>query len=154
MLFAPLSRFSYRNFRKGLCIPWLLLTATLYGVIKNFNQRKKIGYEKHLFAVLAIFLLINIAFAGSLNIDRVWVDGDYGYALVSYVNDSTSTFDKAVTIKCIALDPKGNKININRRSFFAYEYGPIKPGFEGTLKIPVELHGVSMKSMSCSCNER
>ena len=109
--------------------------------------------KKYLLAFLAIFLLNNIAFAGSLKIDRVWVDGDYGYALVTYINDTTSTFENAVTIKCIALDSKGNKININTRSFFAHEYGPIKPGFEGTLKVPVELHGASMKSMSCSCRE-
>jgi len=94
-----------------------------------------------------------MAIAGSIKIDRVWEDGDFGYALVSYTNDTKSTFNRVVTIKCTALGKNDKKININTRSFFTHEYGPIKPGFEGTLKIPINLHGISMESMSCGCIE-
>lgn len=105
--------------------------------------------KRCLLLLSVILLLNNTATAGSLKIDRVWADGDFGYALVSYTNDTKSTFKRAVTIKCTALDENSKKININTRSFFAHEYGPIKPGFEGTLKIPIDLHGIPMKSVSC-----
>lgn len=105
-----------------------------------------------IFGVLTLFT--NIAFAGSIKIDRVWISNSFGYALVSYLNDTKDTFSSVVTIKCVALDNQGKKININTRSFFVHDYGPIVPGFEGTLKIPVNLYGASMKSMSCSCYER
>lgn len=55
-----------------------------------------------------------------------------------------------VTIQAIALDSSGQKINENQRSFFAWERGPIGPGFKGTLKIPVEIGSAKFKSMECS----
>lgn len=110
--------------------------------------------KKLLLVIFTVFLLNNTGFAGSLKIERIWVDGDYAYALVTYTNDTDKTFERGVTIKCSAIDHSDNKININTRSFFTHEYGPIKPRFEDTLKIPVELHGASMKSMSCNVRER
>ena len=109
--------------------------------------------KKLLLTILAILLLNSVALAGSLKLDRVWVDGDCGYALVTYTNETDLTFKRAVTIECTALDSRENKININSRSFWASKYGPIKPGFKGTLKIPVELHGASMKFMDCRCKQ-
>lgn len=90
---------------------------------------------------------------GKLAIDRAWAEdvGGYrcSYALVTWENISTKTFD-VVTIQAIALDSSGQKINENQRSFFAWERGPIGPGFKGTLKIPVEIGSAKFKSMECS----
>ena len=69
--------------------------------------------KKALIVFLAIVFFSGIAFAEALKIDRLWVDGDYGYALVTYTNETDSTFNRAVTIECTALDSRGNKININ-----------------------------------------
>ena len=110
--------------------------------------------KKLLLTLLAVFLLSATAHADALKIDRVWTSGDYGYALVTYKNITSESFNSSVTIECTALDSRGNKININSRSFYAHEYGPIKPGFKGTLKIPVGLYGATMKSMECSCQQR
>jgi hypothetical protein len=91
--------------------------------------------------------------SSSLNIDRVWSSGDFGYALVTYDNNSSSTFER-VTIKCVALDSVVDKIAVNSRSFFAFEHGPIRPGFSDTVEIPVSLEGATMCSMRCRCSER
>ncbi len=96
---------------------------------------------------------INIAYGESqLNVDRIWQENDFSYAMVTYTNKTKSTFNNAVTIKCIATDHAGNKINYNTRSFFAHEYGPIKPGFQGTLKVPIKLNGIHMQSINCNVN--
>jgi len=104
-----------------------------------------------LFTVLV--LGINAAHAESLKFDRFWEEHDFGYALVTYTNNTKATFNTGVTIKCIAIGKNGAKINTNRRSFYAHEYGPIKPGFSGTLKIPIRLYGLSLKSMKCKAIE-
>ncbi len=91
---------------------------------------------------------------GEIKIDRVWAEYDYGYALVSYTNDSNKTFWQAVTIQCTAKGQGGKKLNTNTRSFFVHNHGPIAPGFTGTLKIPVRLHGAELQSMSCRVRER
>lgn len=111
--------------------------------------------KKAILLILAIISMSSICYAGSVKIDRVWLDSniDFFYVLVTYTNDTEKTFNNAVTITCFALDSKGNKLNSNHRSFFVHEYGPIKPGFTGTLKIPIELHGASAKSASCNCRE-
>jgi len=84
-----------------------------------------------------------------LTIDRVWRDGDLGYALVTYTNDSGRTLKSAVTVECTALGDGNRKLNTNQRSFFKFERGEMPPGFSATLKIPVQLYGAEMKSMSC-----
>lgn len=87
---------------------------------------------------------------GTLKVDRVWEeDHDYAYALASYHNDGSATFRAGVTVRCDALGDGGRKINTNTRSFFAHEHGPITPGFTGTVKVPVQLNGATLKSMSC-----
>jgi hypothetical protein len=85
---------------------------------------------------------------GTIKIEKVWSQGNYGYALVYYTNNTDKTFDRII-IKCTALDSNGQKINSNRRSFFAHEHGPIHPDFEGRIKVPVELFDMKLKSMTC-----
>jgi len=91
---------------------------------------------------------------GTLTIDRAWDEniGGYrcAYALVTWENTSTNTFNAGVTIQAVAYDSRGQKINENQRSFFVHERGPIVPGFKGTLKIPVELGNAQFTRMECS----
>lgn len=88
---------------------------------------------------------------GSLTVDRVWEDAgaDAGYALVSYHNNSGTTFRRVVTVRCDAFGPGDKKIGTNTRSFFVHEIGEIAPGFQGTKQIPVSLNGAAFSSMSC-----
>ena len=112
---------------------------------------------KHIIAVTTIFstlLLVTPSIAGSLVIDRVWQSGDFGYALVTYTNKTNKTFASAVTIKCIAFDSSGNRLGVNQRSFFAHDRGPIPPGFQDTVEVPINLHGSQMSSIECKCRER
>lgn len=90
---------------------------------------------------------------GKLVVDRAWAEdvGGYrcSYALISWSNSTDRTF-QVVTIQAVAYDPAGGKINANERSFFAHSLGPIQPGFQGTLKIPVELGQSEFAKMACS----
>lgn len=90
---------------------------------------------------------------GTLSIDRAWATdiGGYrcAYAMVTWENTSTLTFNKVVTIQAIAYDSEGRKINANERSLFARERGAFPPGFKGSLKIPVELEGATFSKMEC-----
>jgi DNA-directed RNA polymerase subunit RPC12/RpoP len=88
---------------------------------------------------------------GEIKVERVWEDAkiDYGYALVSYENSSANSFAGGVTIQCDAMGKEEQKIGTNFRGFFSHEYGPIVPGFKGTLEIPVELNGADFESMRC-----
>ena len=89
----------------------------------------------------------------ALTIDRAWSEdvGGYrcAYVLVTWRNTTKETF-QSVTIQATAYDPSGTKIDIGERSFFAFERGPIRPGFEGTLKIPVELGNATFHTAECS----
>lgn len=89
---------------------------------------------------------------GSIRIDRFWEEtvGDYtcSYTIVSYKNTTERTFSSQVTIRATIYDSKENVIDTNTRSFFAHEHGPIKPGFEGTLKIPIECNKGQAKSVT------
>lgn len=91
---------------------------------------------------------------GTLTLDRAWDEniGGYrcSYALVTWENTTTDTFNAGVTIQAVAYDSRGQKINENQRSFFVHERGPIVPGFKGTLKIPVELGEAQFARMECS----
>lgn len=91
---------------------------------------------------------------GTLTLDRAWDEniGGYrcSYALVTWENTTTDTFNAGVTIQAVAYDSRGHKINENQRSFFVHERGLIVPGFKGTLKIPVELGEAQFARMECS----
>ena len=104
--------------------------------------------------ILITLLIATNIHAGLLEVDRVWNEGDFAYALVTYTNNTNKTYGTGVTIKCIAIGSNGKKINSNTRSFFAFEHGPIKPGFSDTLKVPVSLNGLSMKTVRCTALER
>lgn len=89
----------------------------------------------------------------ALVMDRAWDEttGNYrsSYALVSWKNELGRTF-RQVTIQATAFDTEGKKIDQNERSFFSHERGPIAPGFEGTLKIPVEIGNARFGKMRVS----
>jgi hypothetical protein len=79
---------------------------------------------------------------GSIRIDRFWEESfpNYNvvYVLVTYGNTTSRTFGTAVTIRATILDENKKKIDMNHRSFFAWEVGPIAPDFESEVKIPIE----------------
>ncbi len=81
----------------------------------------------------------------------MWTDrnSDLMYALVSYSNDTPTTFDARVTVECIALDKADKPISKAQKSFFAFERGAIAPGFKGTLELAMDLHGLKGNSASC-----
>lgn len=109
---------------------------------------------KYIVLILFVsFLFITEVPAASIKIDRVWEDNGYAYVLVSYTNNSKITYKNYIKIKCTALDEDSKKININTRSFFSHDYGPIKPGFKDTVKVPINLNGFTMESVSCNCVE-
>lgn len=112
--------------------------------------------KKMFLLLIIIFLFYPTPFllAQQIVIDRIWIKGDYAYALVTYTNTSKTTFNSSVEIKCIAFDSFGNKIAMNTGSFFCFNIGPIKPGFEDTLEVLIELHGAAMDSIKCSCRGR
>ena len=107
-------------------------------------------------ALIIILVLVfpGVAYAdsvGTIKIEKAWVDRDFGYVLVFYENTTTKTFTRYVTIRCEAKNSRGKRINSNKRSFFAHEVGPIKPGFTGNVKIPIQIYGKEMESVSCGC---
>lgn len=90
--------------------------------------------------------------SGSFKIERFWEEtvGQYtcSYTIVSYKNTTNKTFTAQVEIQATVYDAQKKVVDMNTRSFFAHEYGPIKPGFEGTVKIPVECAKGQAKSVS------
>ena len=98
-----------------------------------------------------LFLFLNAmpesAWPG-LEIDRVWSKHGYGYALVTYTNDSGGAL-RRVMVQCIALGQNGEKLSANDWLFFSHQDGPIQPGATDTQEVLVSLHGANMKSMSC-----
>ena len=89
-----------------------------------------------------------------VTIENTWHEYSSTYVVVSYINKTNKTFNNAVTIKCAILDSKNNIINTNSRTFFNHEYGPIKPGFQNSLKIPIsDVENQKVKDVACTCNE-
>lgn len=88
--------------------------------------------------------------AQKINVDRIWQEGDYAYALVTFTNTGTRTYKRAVTIECVAYDADGNKLGVSTSSFLCHQIGTIKPGFTDTLKVPIELHGATCHHIECS----
>jgi hypothetical protein len=87
---------------------------------------------------------------GEVRLDSIWNAGDYGYAAVSYRNDTDRTFAGKVEIRCMAIDPAGDVIAQNSRSFFESELGSMEPGFTSSADIAVLLNGRHMDSMRCA----
>lgn len=90
--------------------------------------------------------------SGSFKIERFWEEtvGQYtcSYTIVSYKNTTNKTFTAQVEIQATVYDAQKKVVDMNTRSFFAHEHGPIRPGFEGTVKIPVECARGQAKSVS------
>lgn len=74
-----------------------------------------------------------------LKIERIWKNGRIGYVFVTWTNNTERTFKKIVTVQAKAYNHNGDFINSNQRSFFAYERGNFHPGYEGSLKIPIDI---------------
>ena len=102
--------------------------------------------------ILLLFFLSFQSHAG-IEVDRIWSEGNFGYALVTYANTTGKTFNTAVTIKCVAMGKNKKKLGVNEGSLFTHQHGPIKPGFSDTVEIPFQLNGAKMKSVRCSYSE-
>ena len=78
---------------------------------------------------------------GSYRIERMWEESSYTYILVSYRNTTNRTFSSMVTLTAVLYDANNRMLDMNDRSFFASDSGPMSPGFEGTVKISVSVLG-------------
>jgi hypothetical protein len=116
---------------------------------------------KRFAALAAVVLMCNLAMgqkgwtktpSGSYKIERVWDEtlGDYTFAnaIATYRNTTDRTFEKAVTLKATFYDKSGGIIDTCVRSFFCFETGPIKPGFEDSIKFEIECTKGQLKSAS------
>jgi len=99
-------------------------------------------------------LLLPLGLDADIQVDRIWQAGDYGMALVTYQNRDNKIYEVGVTIKCVALDKKKNRVGVNERSFYVHQYGPINPGFTDTVEIPIALNGAGFGSVKCTENAR
>ena len=79
---------------------------------------------------------------GHYRMESVSTEGTNSYqyveVIVSYVNTTGKTFD-SVTFRASVYNRDDRIVATNRRSFFAHAEGPIRPGFEGVVEIPVEV---------------
>lgn len=79
---------------------------------------------------------------GRYRMESVSTEGTRNYqyveVIVSYANTTGKTFD-SVTFRASVYNRDDRIVATNRRSFFAHSDGPIRPGFEGILEIPVEV---------------
>jgi hypothetical protein len=101
-------------------------------------------------AVIIVSFYSAEALAQEINVDRIWQEGNYAYALVTFTNTGTRIYKRYVTIECVAYDADGSKLGANTGSFLCHEIGTIKPGFTDTLKIPIELNGGACQHIKCS----
>ena len=104
------------------------------------------------------FFILLIAYStnafAEIEVDRIWTQGDWGMALVTYTNKTGKAINTA-TIKCIAIGKGKKKLGVQERIFSVHLRGsPLEPGFSDTVEVPVDLHGAKMKSMECSFRER
>lgn len=87
-----------------------------------------------------------------VTIQNNWHENGTTYAVVEYRNTSNKTYSNAVTIRCNTISADGKTINTNTRSFFKHEYGPIAPGFSGTVKVPISDAG-NKKAVNITCTK-
>lgn len=122
---------------------------------------KEGGMKKHIASIAALMVLFGLAMgqgewtntpSGSFKIERVWEEtlgqNTFANAIVTYKNTTSKTFTKAVTIKGTFLDKADGVIDICERSFFCFEIGPIKPGFEDSVKLEIDCRKGQLKSIS------
>jgi hypothetical protein len=90
---------------------------------------------------------------GSLTLERTYTAGDRTHAVVRYHNDSDRTMGRVVSVQCDAIDPGGRVVATGSGSLAADEHGPLLPGFEGTLDIPIPLDGAAAESIACEIEQ-
>lgn len=78
---------------------------------------------------------------GAYKVERKWEESTYTYILVSYRNTTNRTFSSMVTLTAILYDANNQMLDLDDRSLFVSDSGPISPGFEGTVKISVSVIG-------------
>ena len=129
----------------GLCLMLLILPASLQAQdsLIKIDRDFRITQE-----MLDTYRLEHLK-RDSITIHRVWAEYDIGTALVTYYNNSNWIY-KRVAIHCTALDKNKKPISTNYRTFAEWKGdGPMLPGFQGIIEVPVSLHGIEMASMSC-----
>jgi hypothetical protein len=72
---------------------------------------------------------------GSYRVERLWQEGSFTYALVSYRNTTSRTFKDRVTITALFYDANNRMLDMEDKSLYASENGPMAPSFESTVKI-------------------
>jgi len=78
---------------------------------------------------------------GSYRIERLWEESRYTFVLVSYRNTTNMTFSSTVTLTAILYDANNRMLDMDDKSIYVMDSGPISPGFEGTVKISVAVIG-------------
>lgn len=73
--------------------------------------------------------------SGSYRVERLWQEGSFTYALVSYRNTTSRTFKDTITITALFYDTNNRMLDMEDKSLYASENGPMAPGFESTVKI-------------------
>ena len=85
-----------------------------------------------------------------MTVDRIWSKHGFGYALVTVRNSSRKTWPKGAPIECIAFGKDEKKLGTSTRSWFE----ALPPGFEGTKKLSIALHGPVLEKMECNAKIR
>jgi len=73
--------------------------------------------------------------SGSYRVERLWQEGSFTYALVSYRNTTGRTFKDTITITALFYDANNRMLDMEDKSLYASENGPMAPSFESTVKI-------------------
>ena len=73
--------------------------------------------------------------SGSYRVERLWQEGSFTYALVSYRNTTSRTFKDTITITALFYDTNNRMLDMEDKSLYASENGPMAPSFESTVKI-------------------
>ena len=77
---------------------------------------------------------VNTSF-GSYRVERLWQEGSLTYALVSYRNTTSRTFNDSITITALFYDANNRMLDMEDQTLYALKNDPMSPGFESTVKI-------------------
>jgi len=73
--------------------------------------------------------------SGSYRVERLWQEGSFTYALVSYRNTTSRTFKDTITITALFYDANNRMLDMQDGNLYAFKNGPMSSDFEGTVKI-------------------
>jgi len=73
--------------------------------------------------------------SGSYRVERLWQEGSFTYALVSYRNTTSRTFNDSITITALFYDANNRMLDMEDQTLYALKNDPMAPGFESTVKI-------------------